>query len=133
VNAAVACAAGAAAAVPLFAALARTRPSLPTRHALLQGLALLPAACLEEVVWRLGALGAARPLLGTAAALSASSLGFAVAHLRQAGALSVRVHLLTGHVFGGIFLATGALVAAIAAHATYNVLVASAVARGIPP
>jgi membrane protease YdiL (CAAX protease family) len=132
VNALLAAAAGAAAALPLFALLARSRPPLPRGRALARGAVLLPAACLEEVVWRLGALAAARPLAGPAVALALSSAGFALAHLRQAGPLSVRVHLVTGHVFGGVFLATGALLGAIAAHATYNLLVAAALEHPPP-
>lgn len=125
--------AGCVAAAALFAVLARTRPVLPRRRAVAQGIALLPAACIEELVWRLGALGSARPLAGPIAALSLSSLGFALAHFGQAGTLSVRVHFVTGSVFGGVYLATGTLLAAVAAHATYNLLVAAAVERRAPP
>lgn len=123
---------GAGAALALFVALARRWPPLPRGRALVRGTLLLPAACVEEAVWRLGALASARPLAGPAVALSLSSLGFALAHLRQAGSLSVRVHLVTGHVFGAVFLVTGALLGAVVAHATYNLLVAAAVERAPP-
>jgi membrane protease YdiL (CAAX protease family) len=124
---------GAVVGAALFCGLARERPTLPRRRALAHSVVLVPAACVEEVVWRLGALGALRPLTGPVAALSLSSAGFALVHWRQAGTLSVRVHLVTGSAFGAAFLLTGMLTVAIAAHATYNVLVAAAVERGPPP
>jgi membrane protease YdiL (CAAX protease family) len=125
------CGAGLGAA--LFSALARERPPLPRSRALVRGVVLVPSACVEEVVWRLGALGALRPLAGPVAALSLSSLGFALVHWRQAGSLSLRVHLVTGTAFGLSFLVTGMLSVAITAHAAYNLLVAAAVDRGRPP
>lgn len=119
--------------VLLFCAVARGRPAVPRGRALSRGALLVPWACVEELVWRFGALGALRPLTGPVAALSLSSAGFALAHWRQAGTLSLRVHFLTGATFGCAFLLTGMLSAAIAAHASYNVLVAAAVERGPPP
>jgi membrane protease YdiL (CAAX protease family) len=59
--------------------------------------------------------------LGSFAALVASSAGFAAWHVSTLGRRSV-VHLFTGFGFGGVFL-FGGLVAAMLAHATYNVLV----------
>ena len=61
-----------------------------------------------------------RPIL----ALAGSSLGFAFAH-RARG-----LHLGTGAVFGGVYLATGALAACIVAHWTYNVLLLWLSGRG---
>ena len=54
---------------------------------------------------------------GPIVALAGSTLGFAFAHRARPG-----LHLGTGAVFGGVYLATGALAACIAAHWTYNVL-----------
>jgi membrane protease YdiL (CAAX protease family) len=52
-------------------------------------------------------------------ALAGSSVVFAAVHRRRRA-----THVLTGAVFGGAYLATGALGAAIAAHWIYNALVA---------
>jgi membrane protease YdiL (CAAX protease family) len=125
-------AAGAGVGLLLFGALARERPALPGLRALGRSLVLFPSVCAEEVVWRLGALGLLLPVAGPLAALSVSSVGFALVHWRQAGAKSLRVHLATGAVFGSAFLVTGVFVAAIAAHASYNLCVAAAVERGPP-
>jgi membrane protease YdiL (CAAX protease family) len=117
-------AAGAATGGLLFLILARSRPRF--------GSSTMPVAALaarwgilgllatgEEIVWRRVALG---ELLfgGPAAALAATTLGFALAH-RSRPAL----HLLTGGTFGGLYLATGGLAASIVAHWVYNVLVST--------
>ena len=76
---------------------------------------LVVAAAAEEVVWRrvvLGELLRAGPL----AALAGSTLGFALVHRTRQS-----LHLGTGAAFGGLYLATGALAASIAAHWAYNV------------
>jgi membrane protease YdiL (CAAX protease family) len=92
------------------------------------------AAC-EEALWRWGALRTLAPAVGAGAALALTSLAFALAHVTQRGLRSVRVHVLTGSVFGGLYLASGSLVAPVAAHAGYNVLVAAALEgrRRAPP
>jgi ABC-2 type transport system ATP-binding protein len=81
----------------------------------------------EESVWRLGTLQGLRGPIGLPAAFLGSSLLFALAH----GARTPRpltLHALTGGTFGAVFLATGRLTAAIAAHGTYNALVLAAAA-----
>jgi membrane protease YdiL (CAAX protease family) len=95
----------------------RARP-----HALtLRWLSLGVLAALEEVVWRGLVLSGLTLALGTAAALAVSSAGFALWHAPELGRRCA-VHVVTGLGFGGAFL-VGGLGAAIAAHATYNVLV----------
>lgn len=114
----------------LFAAVSRRPPLLRRsrtavgtvwRHALL-GL----SAAAEELVWRRALLGELLPL-GPAVALAVSSAGFAAAHRRRR-----LLHLGTGAVFGGVYLATGLLLAGIAAHWAYNVFVAALVQREPP-
>ncbi len=84
------------------------------------------AAANEEVLWRRVMLG---ELLrsGVVAALAGSTLGFALAHRARPG-----LHLGTGLAFGGVYLATGALGASIAAHLTYNLCLLSLRARVEP-
>ena len=76
----------------------------------------------EEVVWRACVLGALLAVTSAPAALGTSTAGFALSHWRAQKQLAA-VHLLTGATFGVLFYATGRVGAAIAAHATYNVLV----------
>jgi membrane protease YdiL (CAAX protease family) len=103
---------------------ARTR-SLPVLVAR-QGFFGLWAAN-EEILWRRVALGELLPA-GGFLALAASTLGFALAHRA-----SRRLHLGTGAVFGGLYLGTGALVASIAAHWSYNALVGGPLERRPEP
>ncbi len=109
-------AAGVGAGTILFVTVARRRPFVPslTSNAVAKCSILAVAAANEEVLWRRVALG---ELLhsGAAAALAGSTLGFALGHRSRTG-----LHLGTGLVFGGLYLATGALLACIAAHFTYN-------------
>jgi len=105
---------GIATAVLLYTSLARGRARPQAR--------LLPAAAggvFEEVVWRWGALAGTAPFLGWPAAYAASTVGFAGRHARGRAALP---YLVLGTSFGGVFLATGRLEAAVAAHAAYNLL-----------
>jgi membrane protease YdiL (CAAX protease family) len=76
----------------------------------------------EEVLWRRVALGELLPW-GALLALGLTTVAFALAHRRRVG-----LHLATGGVFGGLYLATGSLAAPIGAHWAYNELVA----RGRP-
>jgi hypothetical protein len=115
----------------LFAAVARVAPRLPTGAGsppvVIGRLAFLCLwAAVEEVVWRRVALG---ELLhaGVVPALVASSVGFALVHPSRR-----LVHLGTGGTFGAVYLATGALVACVAAHWTYHALVAG-LRRAPPP
>jgi hypothetical protein len=99
----------------LYALLARgSQP--PTRSLLVPALL---AAVTEEVVWRWGVLAGVAPRVGWGAALALSAFGFAYRHTRSNGLVA---YLVLGGAFGGIFLATGRLTAAIAAHAGYNAL-----------
>jgi membrane protease YdiL (CAAX protease family) len=108
--------AGVVAGALLYATVAKRRPALPLQlpGTLARCFVLGLAAANEEVLWRRVILG---ELLhsGAAAALAGSTLGFALAHRARPG-----LHLGTGFVFGGLYLATGALGACIAAHLTYN-------------
>jgi membrane protease YdiL (CAAX protease family) len=113
---------GVAAGVGLFYALARIRPPVPPAVAAV----LVVLAGAEEVSWRWFALGELATRAGPAAALIATSVGFGLAH---PGARLL--HTATGIVFGGVYLATGSLVAAWAAHAAYNLSVVAA-ARASP-
>jgi hypothetical protein len=115
-------AAGAMAGAALFLALAgrprrpRTRPGVAVARAAW----LSAGAAFEEVLWRGLALALFLPRLGVVGALGATSAGFAFAHRHQGRGGGV--HLVTGGVFGVAFVCAG-LAAAIAAHASYNVLV----------
>ena len=108
-------AAGIGVAIALYAAFARGSERPPRRL-------LVPAAAgaaSEEIVWRWGVLAGTAPVLGWTGALALSSVGFAGRHTRTA----TGAYLVLGGAFGGVFLATGRLAAAIAAHAGYNLLV----------
>lgn len=74
----------------------------------------------EEVLWRRLLLSGLAVVAGAAVALVATTTLFALAHSDRG------VHLLTGALFGSLFLATGRLAAAVTAHAAYNLLVAAA-------
>ena len=125
--------AGVASACVLFAVLARRRVrprriDRARRRRLAAKCAYLSlTAATEEVLWRWFLLGTLAPATGPAAALALSSLAFACAHARWQGARALAVHLVTGATFGGLFVVTGSLLAAISAHAAYSVLVAVAV------
>jgi membrane protease YdiL (CAAX protease family) len=118
--------------VLLYLAVARRRPYIPPRvpAAVAACGVLVVAASSEEIVWRrvvLGELLRAGPLVAAAG----STLGFALAHRTRQ-----YLHLGTGAAFAGIYLATGALAAAVAAHWAYNVLLltlAERTRREAPP
>lgn len=121
----VAALAGAAAGGALFALLGgrprHLRPPAPDRRlpAAALGCLLAASAASEEVVWRGLLLGRFVPEIGVAAAFAVTTLGFAAAH----GPRRFPVQLATGAAFGGVFLATGSLVAAVVSHVAYNLLV----------
>ena len=125
-EAAPAAAAGAAAGLLLYLVVARRRPYAPplVPPALAACIVLVVAAATEEVVWRRVVLG---ELLraGPVAAVAGSTLGFALAHRARPV-----LHLGTGAAFGGLYLATGALAASIAAHWAYNVFLLALAERG---
>lgn len=79
----------------------------------------------EEALWRALVLGALVDPLGRGGALGVSTLLFAAAHVGRQGRRAA-VQLATGTSFGAVYLLTGRLAAAVAAHATYNVLVGAA-------
>lgn len=107
--------------VLVFLALARVPPRLPRRGELTRAqLAfLLGWAWVEEVLWRRLLLATVAVAAGVTVALAAATALFALAHGQGRAA-----HLLTGAAFGGAFVATGRLGAAVASHAVYNLLVA---------
>jgi hypothetical protein len=90
---------------------------------------LLGRAAVEELAWRGFLLGALVPALGTVGALLVSSGLFACAR-RVERRRDRLVHLLTGSVFGLVYVTTGQLAAAIASHVAYNALVAATVRDG---
>jgi membrane protease YdiL (CAAX protease family) len=101
--------------------LPRVRPRARPRALTMRWLSLGVLAAFEEVVWRGLVLTGLALALGAAVALVLSSAGFALWHAPELGRRCT-VHTLTGFGFGGAFL-VGGLGAAIAAHATYNLLV----------
>jgi len=106
--------AGLGVAVVLYLALARGAER-PSRRLVVPAAA---GAASEEIVWRWGVLAGTAPLLGWMGAFALSTAAFAGRHTRTA----TGAYILLGGAFGGVFLATGRLAAAIAAHAGYNVL-----------
>jgi len=129
---AAAIAVGCTAGIVLFAVIARRTPRLagigrPVPVAVATRAFLGLWAVNEELVWRRFMLGEALRG-GMVAALAASTIGFAVVHRARR-----RTHLLTGATFGGLYVASGSLGAAIAAHWTYNALVAAEVERARAP
>ena len=119
---------GLAAGLVLFAALAQQVPPLPTPKPAGRWLIRLSFvvvwAAVEEIFWRWLALGLVAAAAGWPLALAGSSIAFAVVH--RVGKAS---QLATGATFGVVYLATGRLLAAVAAHATYNLVLAEALAR----
>jgi len=113
----------------LFVVLARTPPARPSLTGSSLGVTvgklafLALAATNEELVWRRLVLGEASRA-GPIAAVVVSTVAFAVAHRTRQTA-----HLATGAVFGAAYVVTGSLAAPLAAHWTYNILVAGAVDR----
>jgi membrane protease YdiL (CAAX protease family) len=124
---------GAVVGVVLFVVLARTPPARPSLAGVRLGVTvgklafLALAATNEELVWRRLVLGEALRA-GPIAAVVVSTVAFAVAHRTRQAA-----HLVTGAAFGGAYVVTGSLAAPLAAHWTYNTLVAGAVDRARRP
>ena len=124
----VALALGVLAGVAAFVALARRRvaassfAALPRERLLARGAVLIAKSAEEEAIWRTLVLGAFVHPLGAAGALAVSTVLFAAAHVGRLGRRAWW-HLATGATFGFAYLATGRLIAAIAAHGTYNILV----------
>ena len=98
---------------------------VPRRRLIARSLALTVKSAQEEAVWRGVVLGLAVAPLGRLAALAISTALFAGAHIRRQGR-AAGAHVVTGGLFGLVYLVTGRLHAAMAAHAGYNVLVGAA-------
>ncbi|MHB8651390.1 MAG: ATP-binding cassette domain-containing protein [Gaiellaceae bacterium] len=114
---------GALVGAALLGALSRGR-ARPSRRRIGLGAALALGGAGEEVVWRGVVLARLAAPLGVVAALGLTTAGFAATHVPAFGIRGGLVHCVTGGVFGGVFVLTGSLGSAIAAHATYNALVA---------
>jgi ABC-2 type transport system ATP-binding protein len=112
----------------IFAVLARRRipaaavAALPRRRLFARSLVLTAKSAQEEAVWRAVLLGFLIGPLGRLAAVAATTVLFAAAHAHRQGRAAA-AHLVTGTAFGVVYVVTGRLLAAVAAHATYNVLV----------
>jgi ABC-2 type transport system ATP-binding protein len=126
---------GVTAGMLVFAALARRRvPGTAfaagrRRRLALRTVVLSVKSFQEEAIWRALVLGALVAPLGRGGALAASTTLFAAAHVTKQGRRAA-VQLATGATFGVVYLSTGRLSAAVAAHATYNGLVGVAVGGG---
>jgi ABC-2 type transport system ATP-binding protein len=101
--------------------------ALPRKRLLARSAVLTAKSAEEEAVWRGLVLGSLVPPLGAHGALATSSALFALAHVGRLGRRAW-THLATGSLFGLAYLVTGRIVAAMAAHSTYNVLVDAALA-----
>lgn len=114
---------GGMAGTTLYALLAQTTPIF--RASLLANPAawvVLLRAAADEVLWR-GWL--APPIVRPPTlpyAVVVSILGFALTHLPRQGLRGVTTHLLSGSVFAAAMLSSG-LLAAVAAHLSYNLFV----------
>jgi membrane protease YdiL (CAAX protease family) len=78
----------------------------------------------EEIIWRgylFERLAPLRRAGGAAAVLMVSTALFALAHYADQGWSGVQQALVTGLVFGGVFLATGRLWTGMIAHALFDV------------
>ncbi len=119
---------GICAGVGLFAMLARkgippaALVTLPRERVLARVVVLTVRAAHEEAVWRAAMLGFLVGPIGRAGALAVSTCLFAAAHVNRLKTRAAQ-HLVTGAVFGLVYLATGRLAASIGAHAAYNVLI----------
>jgi ABC-2 type transport system ATP-binding protein len=126
---------GLVAATVLFAALVRGRVRFRPRRwrtskIVARGGFFAVRSASEEVAWRWFMLGSLAPAVGMLGAFAASTAGFALAHAGPQRGRGVFVHALTGGVFGAVFIVTGSLLAAVAAHGGYNLLVLLAVESG---
>jgi membrane protease YdiL (CAAX protease family) len=101
--------------------LPRARPAGRLVPLAIRWASIVSLAAVEELVWRGLALAWLLPALGPIAALLLTSVGFALWHGPVLGRRCA-VHVVTGAGFGSAFL-VGGLLAAVLAHAIYNVLV----------
>jgi ABC-2 type transport system ATP-binding protein len=127
---------GALAGTGLFFLLARkplpasSLAIVPPRRLIARSLALAAKSAQEEAIWRGLVLGMAVGPLGRPAALVLSTGLFAAAHVGRQGRAAA-THLVTGGVFGLVYLETGRMHAAVTAHAGYNALVGAASLAGL--
>jgi ABC-2 type transport system ATP-binding protein len=120
---------GVLAGAALFAVLARARPRvLLTPIALVTALIVAGAGMSEEAVWRGFALGRIASTVGMWTAVAVTTAAFAATHVPMLRARGAAVQLVTGGVFGALFVGTGSLVACALAHAAYNLF--SVLSRG---
>jgi ABC-2 type transport system ATP-binding protein len=124
---------GVGAAFVLYGVLARGRfPQARLRDLRRRRLAakvvfLTSRGVVEEAIWRGLLLGALLLALEPWRAIATSSVLFALAHWRTQR-WGMLAHLATGTTFALVYVGSGSLVAAMAAHVTYNLIVATAVA-----
>jgi membrane protease YdiL (CAAX protease family) len=116
----------------LFTFLARDWPPSPVsivraqpRRLAVQGSITSLTSIAEEVAWRGVALGTAITVWGWPApvAVIVTATLFGSLHLGLGGWRAVATHTLTGFLLGGAFVVTGQLIASIAAHVAYNLVV----------
>ena len=122
--------AGSAGGFVLFVVLARALPTVRagwSRRDTNRSSFLLLWATVEELLWRRLALGGLALHVGWLVALAVSSAAFAAAHRRGRES-----QLVTGLGFGSVYLATGRLLASIAMHTVYNLLLDRALPRPLP-
>jgi membrane protease YdiL (CAAX protease family) len=128
---------GGAAGAGLFVGLARRLPPLPAPGVVRAVVLATPvvglAAACEETIWRFGLLGGLRSVVGTGAAFAIATAAFAVAHVGRAPPRKLFAHCVTGATFGGVYVGSGRLGAAVAVHAAYNLLVVAACAAWPEP
>jgi membrane protease YdiL (CAAX protease family) len=116
---------GPAAGLCLLVALAGRLPPRPRIRrsrlaaAGVRAFVLAIGALAEELIWRVVALATLAVTFGTWLALAVTAAGFAISHA-GGGRRAVAVHLVTGSVFGGVYLATASFAAVATAHASYN-------------
>ena len=111
----------------LFTALSFARP-----HFLFAPAAVV-VACVgmsEEMIWRGFALGRIAPASGSVVAVVVTTVAFAATHVPLLRLRGAAVQLLTGSVFGTLFVGTGSVLACVVAHATYNLVAVAG--RGSP-
>ena len=96
--------------------------AVPPRRLAARSVVLLVKSAQEEAIWRGLVLGLLVGPLGRLGALALSTVTFASAHAARQGRAAA-AHLVTATLFGLTYLATGRLVAAVAAHGTYNIVV----------
>jgi ABC-type multidrug transport system ATPase subunit/membrane protease YdiL (CAAX protease family) len=107
----------------LFGLLARQRfRLLVTPVSVAAALVVAAVGMSEEATWRAFALARLAPIAGLWPAAAVTTACFAATHVPALRVRGATVQLLTGAVFGTLFVATGSLVACALAHGSYNIL-----------